>query len=212
MNDEEYKYVIEINYKLTDMEQKLNILKNDKYNIEISLDELKCFNYENQKMILNHLMNINNDIKNIRQKIYKLYEIKNNIKSNSKKNIKLNYKINKGTSYGERIIYKYLEKLIENKLILYFEHEKVLNVKYKKPLRADFYIIDNKLTPIIIEFNGSQHYSYNKLFHKNIPLHTIKNKDTKKKIFCHENNIKYLAVPFFEKDIITIISNFIFKN
>lgn len=213
MNEGEYKYVILINYKLSDFEQKVNKLKNDKYNIERSLDEVNLFNYEDQKIIFNHLMNINNDIKNIRQKIYKLYQIKNNIKFKIPlRGNFINNTTNKGNSYPERIIYKYLQKLIINKFILYFEHDKLLPIKFKKPLRADFYIIDNQINFIIIEFNGSQHYSYNKLFHKNISIHTIKNRDNKKKLFCKQNNIKYLEIPFYTENILETIYNFLFPK
>ena len=71
-------------------------------------------------------MNINNDIKNIRQKIYKLYQIKNNIKFKIPlRGNFINNTTNKGNSYPERIIYKYLQKLTINKFILYFEHDKI---------------------------------------------------------------------------------------
>ena len=192
---------------LTNILKKLLIYKK---NIIYSLNLLKEFTYLQQKKIYHHLMNLNYLIKFIRQIIYKLNQIK---KDNVDIKIinTINCKVNTGNSKYERKIYNHLKNLIHKCQIIYFEHEKLLPVKYKRPLRADFYIVDNNLKPYIIEFNGTQHYSHNKLFHKNTSLETINIRDNIKKKYCNKNNIKFLTIPFYQNNLIQTIDDFIFN-
>ena len=70
-------------------------------------------------------------------------------------------------SKGENAILKILNSLINNKIILYYERQHTLPLKYIRNLRSDFYILDNQLVQYIIEYNGKQHYQYVKHYHKN---------------------------------------------
>ena len=67
------KEIIEVNDKLTYYENKLKNKKNEKKNIEDSIDELTHYNITNRTYILSYLMKINYEIKSISHLIYKLY-------------------------------------------------------------------------------------------------------------------------------------------
>lgn len=154
--------IIELNNKLTDYERKLKEMKCDKKDIENSLNELIHYNIHNRRNILTYLMNINCEIKQLSHKIYKLYNHRSNI-INKHNIIVQKEKISK----GENTILKILNSLINNKIILYYERQHTLPLKYIRNLRSDFYILDNQLVQYIIEYNGKQHYQYVKHYHKN---------------------------------------------
>ena len=152
-------------------------------------------------------MHINYQIKQFSHKIYKLYNYKNNI-------INKHYKIiqKQHISKGENTIFKILNSLIYYKIILYYEKEHILPIKYIRHLRADFYILDNQLTKYIIEYHGKQHYQYIKHYHKNYKQFIqYKKKDQMKKEYCEKNNIKYLCISYKVDKILfnSIIYDFI---
>ena len=184
--------IIELNNKLTDYEKKLKEMKCNKKDIENSFNELIHYNIHNRRNILTYLMNINCEIKQLSHKIYKLYNHKSNI-INKHNIIVQKEKISK----GENTILKILNSLINNKIILYYERQHTLPLKYIRNLRCDFYILDNQLVQYIIEYNGKQHYQYVKHYHKNhYNFLQYKKKDQMKKQYCQDNNIKYLCISY----------------
>ena len=74
---------------------------------------------------------------------------------------------------------------------------------------VDFYIPSKN---IIIEYNGSQHYTFNTCFHNNNYQEFVNqvNRDEFLKRYCKENNIKLLIIPYKDdKRIPEIIEKFI---
>ena len=206
MNDN-YIKIIQINDKLTRYEKEIKRLKTEKKDIENCINELIHYTMQNKRNILCYLMNINYQIKQFSHKIYKLYNYKNNI-------INKHYKIiqKQHISKGENTIFKILNSLIYYKIILYYEKEHILPIKYIRHLRADFYILDNQLTKYIIEYHGKQHYQYLKHYHKNYKQFIqYKKKDQMKKEYCEKNNIKYLCISYKVDKILfnSIINDFI---
>jgi hypothetical protein len=202
--------IIEVNEKLSYYEKKLKNKKNEKKDIENSFDELKNFNINNRSYILSYLMEINCEIKSISHEIYKLYNYRNNIYNNTRHEVH-KHKMSKGEKYIQNI----LDKLLNKDIIIYYEYEHVLPIKYIKHLRCDFYLIDVDMRKYIIEYQGIQHYEYIKHFHKNIKvLEWCGDRDILKEKYCHENNIKYLAISYKTKkqDIYSLIYKFISKN
>ena len=159
------KEIIEVNDKLTYYENKLKNKKNEKKNIEDSIDELTHYNITNRTYILSYLMKINYEIKSISHLIYKLYNYRNNIYNNTTHQVH-KHKMSKYEKYIQNILHTLLNK----KHIIYYEYEHILPIKYIKHLRSDFYLIDNQIKKYIIEYQGIQHYQYIKHFHKNIHL------------------------------------------
>lgn len=98
-----------------------------------------------------------------------------------------------GSSSGEKIINIFL-KTNNIKSIYEYSHKKCRN-KYK--LSFDFKI---KGKPILIEYNGRQHYKPVKYFGGKNAFEQQKINDKIKKDFCKENNIKLIIIPYWEKD------------
>jgi len=107
----------------------------------------------------------------------------------------------KKESNGEYVIRKWLE---ENNI--YFEQEKKFNdcrnPISKRELPFDFYL---KKYDIIIEFDGKQHFEPSNFHNKNSTieemnknLRIIQNHDNIKNIYCKDNNIKLLRIPYFK--------------
>ena len=112
-----------------------------------------------------------------RQNIVKLNLLKNEIinfipNQNIKKYISKRkfHKPTKKLSKPETIIYNYLLNLQnQNKSIILIIPQYTLPVKFKKNLYADFFIIiyyNQQIFPIIIEFDGIQHYTKNLFFNQ----------------------------------------------
>lgn len=96
----------------------------------------------------------------------------------------------KEKSSGEKIVGEILENMLVKKEIVYYEYEKRLNVKRKRNLRADYYILDKKNRKYVIEINGEQHYT--KSFFNNYEIQ--KELDEIKEKFCKDNNIDQLNI------------------
>ena len=86
-----------------------------------------------------------------------------------------------------------IEKILNESSIIY-EKEKVLPIKYKRHLRCDFYIPDLDL---YIEYDGKQHYKYEKngYFNKN-RFKIIKERDKLKDDYFKDNNLNFIRIPY----------------
>lgn len=102
---------------------------------------------------------------------------------------------------------------IKNKSLLHLRARTVINSIYptlqvleevsiplrnKEHLFLDFYL---PLLKKCIEVHGEQHYKFTAMYHSN-QLGFIKQKkrDADKELWCEQNNIKYIALPFSEND------------
>jgi hypothetical protein len=101
-------------------------------------------------------------------------------------------------SFGEMTLHRLLTQLdIE------FETQKRFKtIKSKKPLPFDFYLPDFEM---VIEYQGSQHYSESNRKH-NESLLDIQKRDEIKRVGAAENKLHYLAIDAtLEKDIETVL-------
>ena len=98
--------------------------------------------------------------------------------------------------------------LNENK-IKYIPQYGFDNLKFKKPLKFDFGIIDNKDNLLyLIEYNGIQHYQYIDFLHRteeNFELYKLKDKI--KMEYCLNNNIELIIVKYDQYEKINEILN-----
>lgn len=78
--------------------------------------------------------------------------------------------------------------------IEYIEQYKFKDCKFKRLLPFDFYIPSMNMC---IEYDGKQHYEINSLYSKIDDFIDIKIRDTIKNIYCKENNINLLRIPYF---------------
>ena len=67
--------------------------------------------------------------------------------------------------------------------------------KFLKGLELDGY---NETLKLAFEYNGSQHYKYNEQFHRNglSDLKEQKDRDSRKKKICEEENITLFVIPY----------------
>lgn len=97
-------------------------------------------------------------------------------------------------SFGEMTIHRLLTQLD----IVFEAQKRFKTIKSKKPLPFDFYLPDFEL---VIEYQGSQHYSESSRKH-NESLVDIQKRDEIKRVGAEENNLNYLAIDAtLEKDI-----------
>ncbi|MBL6666334.1 MAG: hypothetical protein ISP66_04975 [Flavobacteriaceae bacterium] len=94
-------------------------------------------------------------------------------------------------SKGERAI----EITLDEKHIFYETQKKFDGLKDKSSLRCDFYI--PKLN-LVIEYNGKQHYEEISFFGGNNSLEANKKRDSIKKQYCFDNNIRFEIIRFDE--------------
>ena len=69
-------------------------------------------------------------------------------------------------------------------------------------LRFDFYININK--PILIEFQGKQHYESSEYFGGEINLKHQQENDQIKREYCNHNNLILIEIPYYDYDKINI--------
>lgn len=92
-----------------------------------------------------------------------------------------------------------------------FEREKRFeDLKYKHPLRFDFYLPDMNL---VIEYNGEQHYKSIEHYGGEEGYIVRQLRDKIKQEYCIENNINYLTIRY-DEDIeeVLIANNIIMKR
>ena len=95
------------------------------------------------------------------------------------------------TSKGEEEIFKFLKY---NNIKCERQY-KFKDCKYKKRLPFDFYLPDYN---ICIEFDGEQHYRIGGFSGDIWDFVDIKIRDTIKTVYCENNNIKLLRIPYCE--------------
>lgn len=80
-----------------------------------------------------------------------------------------------------------------------FVREKTFPDLKKGSFRFDFYLPNVQGGPVIIEFNGEQHYSYVPKFYKNqSEWRKMQEHDRRKISYCLANDIKIYAIPYWE--------------
>jgi very-short-patch-repair endonuclease len=98
-----------------------------------------------------------------------------------------------------------IKKWLENNYIDYIQQKTFDNLFFKDqrlPLRFDFYLPNHK---VCIEFNGMQHYRSVKYWGGNEALVSLQQRDSTKKQYCKDNNIKLLEIPYWEMKNIELI-------
>ena len=96
-------------------------------------------------------------------------------------------------SKGEKRVAKYLD----SKNIDYKKQYKFNECRSKKKLPFDFYIPSLN---IAIEYDGRQHYEIIDYFDGLDGFIDTKVRDTIKTIYCKENNIKLIRIPYWDFD------------
>ena len=98
-------------------------------------------------------------------------------------------------SLGERII----RTFFKNKnisVICQKTFKDLYDISFKNKLKYDFYVPCYKL---LIEFNGQQHYSFNKHWHKNThDFHRAVHRDWLKRRYAKKHNFNYLVISYKE--------------
>ncbi|RWR06754.1 hypothetical protein QNH23_06495 [Siminovitchia fortis] len=106
-------------------------------------------------------------------------------------------------SRGEREISKYL---IKNG-IDYIPQFKFDDCKYKRPLPFDFCIFENETLICLIEFHGKQHYEPTRHFGGEHQFKVRQQRDEIKRIYCKENDIPLIEIPYWDFENIETILN-----
>lgn len=104
-------------------------------------------------------------------------------------------------SRGELEIIKVLQKYN-----IKFEQEKIFkdfhyNENLKSHPRFDFYLPDYN---IIIEFDGAQHFNESFGYLSHLSLEERQSRDKQKNLYCKENNLKMIRIPYTMLGKITI--------
>lgn len=96
-------------------------------------------------------------------------------------------------SHGENNIKNILDKYE----IDYIQQYKFKDCKFKRQLPFDFYLPDYN---ILIEYDGEQHFIVKEHFGGYEGFIDIKIRDTIKDIYCKDNNIKLIRIPYYNKN------------
>lgn len=92
---------------------------------------------------------------------------------------------------------KIIAKYLDNKNIKYERQYKFDDCRSKDKLPFDFYIPSKN---IVIEYDGKQHYEIVDYFGGFDDFVGTKIRDTIKTIYCKENNIKLIRIPYWDFD------------
>lgn len=98
-------------------------------------------------------------------------------------------KISKGENKIKNILDKYK--------INYIQQYKLEDCRFKRSLPFDFYLPNYNL---LIEYDGIQHYKIVERFDGYNGFIDTKIRDTIKNIYCKDNNIKLIRIPYWEKN------------
>ena len=116
-------------------------------------------------------------------------------------------------SEGERTVRLWLEDHhIDHRTQEVIPNEdKTLPLEY---LKADFYIDDFQRQPLIIEYNGQQHYEYNKYYHegRRRNFKVQQHRDRYLRRYCSDHHIRLLEIPYWDFDRIGEILTEYFDN
>ena len=94
-------------------------------------------------------------------------------------------------------------KIVEllNRAGIIYEREKTFSNLKHGLFRYDFYIPNLMGSPVIIEFNGEQHYHYvSKFYHTQRDWRKMQEHDRRKISYALANDIKIYIIPFWEID------------
>ena len=103
---------------------------------------------------------------------------------------------------------KEIRYILEKKKINFIQHKTFDNLKDASNLNYDFYLPDYNL---LIEYNGIQHYKFNKYFYKSLhSFHKQKHHDWLKRKYSKDNKINLLVISYKE-NISNKIKDFIIR-
>lgn len=102
------------------------------------------------------------------------------------------------SSVGERAIHIWLTR----NNISHFVEYTFKDCKDIKPLPFDFYLPDYNM---VIEYDGRQHFEPNNYFGGVASFENLKQHDEMKNVFCMQNNISLLRIPYWDFDNINTI-------
>lgn len=98
---------------------------------------------------------------------------------------------------------EYIETLLRAEDIA-FEREKTFYDLKQGKFRFDFFIPNYHGTPVIIEYNGEQHYYHIKHFHKTrIEFTRAQGNDRRKIGYCLAHDIPLYIIPYWELSNLT---------
>ncbi len=97
-------------------------------------------------------------------------------------------------SLGEIMTLSCLIELFPRKeIIVHHRPNWLINSKTMNKMELDFFIPDKN---IAVEYNGNQHYAYNKYFHTSREEFEKQiHRDTQKIVICASKNIKLVTIP-----------------
>ena len=110
-------------------------------------------------------------------------------------------------SKGELII---ADLLKQNNILFVSQYHfnDLLSERNNIPYKFDFGIIDNNSLSYLIEFDGEQHYFYqrngNNSWNTEENFNKTQTRDKIKNDYCIKNNIPLIRIPYYIKDKITI--------
>jgi hypothetical protein len=102
--------------------------------------------------------------------------------------------------------------LVENNICFLQEYDKFLDLLSDKgnPLRFDFIVfedISKSKIKMLIEFDGAQHFKWQKDWQKKEDFETLQYHDKLKNNYCETNNIKLLRIPYNKYEKVDKILN-----
>lgn len=103
-------------------------------------------------------------------------------------------------SKGEDKLITILRRVLKTGLVWDIRREVVYNdLKYKDvPLRYDIQFQTRK-GPVLVEFDGPQHFEYNKFFHKKYStFRHMQANDRRKNEYALKNNIRLIRIPYWD--------------
>lgn len=93
---------------------------------------------------------------------------------------------------------------------IYYQKEKTFHDLKKGQYRFDFYIPNLISGPIIIEYNGEQHYKFVSKFYKTpVEWRQAQGRDMRKISYCLSQHIPLYIIPYWEIDNIRSFSDLI---
>lgn len=107
-------------------------------------------------------------------------------------------------SSGEEIV----SLILDNLKINYEIQKDIQNPYHNHNFKVDFYFVLNQQR-YIIEYNGAQHYMPIKYFGGQVQFNKQIQRDCDLRKYCKCNNILLLEISYLEKDVKTLILNFL---
>ena len=92
---------------------------------------------------------------------------------------------------------EFIQNILTNNSICFIEQYRFEDCKWKNTLAFDFYLPDYNL---LIEYDGRQHFEISEYFGGYEGFINTKIRDTIKNIYCRNNNIDLLRIPYWEFD------------